>query len=75
MDAVATLGRHYEQHFAACCERVSMESTQLSFAALEVGSIALDLEQAHGRADWGTAAPSDRGWRRQPRVTDFQRAP
>eukprot|EP00969_Alexandrium_andersonii_P249638 11033053-Alexandrium_andersonii.AAC.1 len=52
MDALVALRSHYEQHFAACCERVSMESMQLCFAP-EIGSIARDLERVRGCADWG----------------------
>eukprot|EP00969_Alexandrium_andersonii_P219265 9683652-Alexandrium_andersonii.AAC.1 len=55
----------YEQHFVACCERVSMKSTQMSFAP-GIASIARDLERIHGRADWGTSVPSDDGWWQKP---------
>eukprot|EP00969_Alexandrium_andersonii_P338453 14957873-Alexandrium_andersonii.AAC.1 len=73
MDATVALPRRYEQHFAACCERVSMESMQLCFAP-EIGSIARDLERVRGRVDWWTSVPTDDGWWRQPTVADFQRA-
>eukprot|EP00969_Alexandrium_andersonii_P002082 91779-Alexandrium_andersonii.AAC.1 len=48
-----------------------MDSLQSTFGP-EIRGISDDLEAAHGRADWGTRAPSDSGRWRKPDVPDFQ---
>eukprot|EP00969_Alexandrium_andersonii_P114215 5049194-Alexandrium_andersonii.AAC.1 len=63
--AMVALRRRSEQHFAACCERVSMEPVQLCFEP-EIGSTKSDLEGIHGRAEWGTSAPTDDGRWQKP---------
>eukprot|EP00969_Alexandrium_andersonii_P234964 10374334-Alexandrium_andersonii.AAC.1 len=68
MDA---LRRHYERHFQACCDRISMESMLEAFAP-EIQGIAAELAAAHGQRDWGARVPSATGWWSQPDTTVFR---
>eukprot|EP00969_Alexandrium_andersonii_P089010 3928261-Alexandrium_andersonii.AAC.1 len=67
------LFRHYQQHFLACCERVTIASVQLAFAP-EIQGIADELAATHNPLDWGARAPADTGWWSLPDSTRFRSA-